>query len=266
MTTYDPAFFEELFAIEDKHFWFRARNRVLAALVSQLEAGWAPGYRVLEVGCGTGNVLRLFKAICARGQVIGLDMFTEGLRFAQQRKAGTLVQGDGRAAPFGECFNLIGLFDVMEHLPDDVQMLEELWRLLNPSGVLLLTVPAYSALWSYFDEAAHHSRRYEMKELERKLTNAGYRVDYLTTYMGTILPMVWARRWLASHWPRTNGQLGDESTFAYQLTQSEFKVLPIFNEIMAGLLAPEVYAVRNHWRLPLGASLLAIATKPSVVI
>ena len=74
-STYDPGYFSALFAIEDRHFWFRARNRTLFMLASQIVAEKPDGYRVLEVGCGTGNVLRTLRAACPNGVVVGLDLF-----------------------------------------------------------------------------------------------------------------------------------------------------------------------------------------------
>ena len=166
--------------------------------MDQLTRPLPPGYRVLEVGCGTGNVLRMLERHCRRGTVVGMDLFAEGLHYARQRTACGLVQGDVRTPPFGAAFDLIGLFDVLEHLPDDRQILADLHRMLVPGGHLLVTVPAHRALWSYFDEAAHHCRRYAAPDLRRKLVAAGYRVDYLTQYMAALFPLVWLGRRLAA--------------------------------------------------------------------
>src|SRR5882762_1346376 len=115
--SYDPAFFETLFQAEDKHFWFRARNRVIRAIVRQLIASFPSGYRVLEVGC-----------------VTGMDLFEEGLCFARRRTTCPLVVGDVHTASFPHKLHLVGLFDVLEHLPDDEQVLRDLNRFLLPGG------------------------------------------------------------------------------------------------------------------------------------
>src|SRR5947207_11114283 len=103
-----------------------ARNQIIAAVVKQLTADLAPGYRVLEVGCGTGNVLRILQRACRNGSVIGMDLFAEGLRYARERTHCPLVQGDLRSPCFGAQFDLIGLFDVLEHVPDDTHVLRDL--------------------------------------------------------------------------------------------------------------------------------------------
>src|SRR5690349_7249949 len=86
--------FAPLFAAEDRHFWFRARNRVLSALLRTLTASLPAGYRALEVGCGNGNVLRVLEQVCHRGEVIGLDHHEERLHYARQRVRCQLVQAD----------------------------------------------------------------------------------------------------------------------------------------------------------------------------
>lgn len=162
---YAAAFFERLFDVEERHFWFRARNRVIASVVRQQTRQLAPGYRVLEVGCGTGNVLRLLAQACIKGSVVGLDLLEAGLRYARRRASCPLVQGDLRNLPFRPGFSVIGLFDVLEHQPDDLGLLRDLRALLALDGVLILTVPAHQFLWSYFDEASRHCRRYELDDL-----------------------------------------------------------------------------------------------------
>ena len=159
---YDPTFYETLYAAEDRHFWFRSRNRVIAALAAQAVAGLRLGYRVLELGCGDGNVIRFLQESCPDGLVVGMDLFGEGLQYAQRRGARLLVQADVAMAPFAEGFNVIGMFDVLEHIADDHVVLRQVFDLLSDGGTLLLTVPANQELWSYFDEASHHCRRYEL--------------------------------------------------------------------------------------------------------
>jgi SAM-dependent methyltransferase len=120
---YDPSFFNELAAVEDRHFWFRARNQLIFELTKKISSGLKPGYLVLEVGCGTGNVLRVLRQACPAGKVVGLELWFDGLRHAQRRSAGLLAQGDVLGCPFGKQFDLIGMFDVLEHLPGERETL-----------------------------------------------------------------------------------------------------------------------------------------------
>lgn len=257
-SSYDPARFERVFAVEDRHFWFRARNHILAAIVAQLTAKLAPGYRVLEVGCGTGNTLRALEQASTRGTVIGMDLFGEGLRYARQRFSCGLVQGDMQRPPFKTEFHLIGLFDVLEHLTDDRQVLRDLHTMLIPNGALLLTVPAHPSLWSYRDEVAHHRRRYTRTELATKLGEAGYQLEYLTPYMASIFPLVWAGRRLAGLLKRQSAQ---DSSHLQELDDLELQIRPGFNELLTFLLTQEAHLITRRRCLPFGTSLLAVARR-----
>jgi SAM-dependent methyltransferase len=254
--------FAPLFAAEDRHFWFRARNRVIARLVRQTVKNWPPGYRVLEAGCGTGNVLRVLDRVCRNGRVVGMDLFSEGLQYAQRRTKAPLVQSDMHRTPFAVRFDMVGLFDVLEHLPDDRRVLSDLHALLRPGGVLMMTVPAHAALWSYFDEAACHCRRYSMGELESKLREVGFTVEYSTQFMSVLFPLVWGGRRAAAllnrkRSPETAAQKHNE------MSQQELRIVPFFNELITALLRQEERFIASRHRLPCGTSLLAIARKPT---
>jgi len=257
--SYDPAFFDLLYEVESRHFWFRARNSIIAALVKRLTSELATGFRVLEVGCGTGNVLCVLDHICPNGIVVGMDLFSEGLRYAQQRTSAVLVQADVHQPPFVDAFDLVGLFDVLEHLLDDEQVLHSLGGMLRENGRLLLTVPAHTGLWSYFDEASHHCRRYEPEELKHKLVEAGYDVEYVTQYMMSIFPFVWVGRRLSSF--RRRASTTEAGTSSEELATRELRPIPILNEVLLWLLHLEGRWLSHGRTLPLGTSLLAVARK-----
>lgn len=255
--SYDPAYFAFLAEVEDTHFWFRARNQVIAMLLERLSAQLPQRPRVLEVGCGTGNTLRVLERICRPATVVGMDLFREGLHFARQRSAAHLVQASLHHLPFGTPVDLIGAFDVLEHYADDGQALRGLNAILAESGWLLLTVPAFPSLWSYADVVARHQRRYTRVELRQKLQAAGFQVERLTYFMATIFPLAWLiRRWLVLGKPGYA-----EPQRAEAMMRRELKIIPLLNGIFAALLRWESWALRSNWNLPIGVSLAAIARK-----
>ena len=251
IATYDPACCDVLHAADPRHFWFRARNRVIETVVRQTVAGLAPGYRVLDAGCGTGGVLPALESACREGRVIGLDRLGEGLRYARQRSGCALVQGDTSQPPFGQPFAVVGLFDVLEHLPDDVEALRTLHPLVAPGGALILTVPAGPELWSYADDAACHQRRYTRDSLARAVERAGYRIEYLTPYMASLVPFLWLGRTLIA---RGHGS-------ARQRVARELRVIPVINDVMAAVLLTEARWVARRRMLPMGTSLVAVARR-----
>jgi SAM-dependent methyltransferase len=219
----------------------------------------AAGYRVLEVGCGTGNVLRMLEKVCQNGQVIGMDLFFKGLEYARRRVRLGLVQGDMQAPPFAEKFHLVGLFDVLEHLPDDLAMLANLYSMLLPGGAVFLTVPAFPSLWSYFDEASRHVRRYQFHQLETRLEQAGFEVETISYYMMSIFPLVWIQRKLTPRRPQ--GKLMHERAI-HDRTVDDLKIVPVANQVLSTILSLEASWLKGRRRLPFGTSLLAVGRKP----
>jgi SAM-dependent methyltransferase len=255
--SYDPQFFAKIAAVEDRHFWFRARNRIIAAAVRSVVAELQPGYRVLEVGCGTGGVLRQLAEVCRGGEVMGMDLYPEAAAFARWRVSCPVTRGDVlNPPPLGE-FDVVGVFDVLEHLPDDCSILRGLNRMLRPGEALLITVPAHMSLWSYFDVSSRHCRRYARNELAGRLRETGFRVEYLTEFMAIIFPLVWLGRRLKG------GRHTVDRKAATVKTADELKITPGVNSVLEFILSKEAHAVARRWRLPFGTSLLAIARKPA---
>jgi SAM-dependent methyltransferase len=251
----EPLDFDHLFAAEDNHFWFRARNRVLRAVVRDLIRPLPDGFRVLEVGCGTGYVLRMLEEECGRGHLVGSDLFEEGMAFARTRVRCPVVKADIHALPFPDPFHLIGMFDVLEHLPDDDRVVRDLAARLTPGGALLVTVPAHMALWSHFDEFSQHYRRYSPASLRAVLERNGLKVEYLTQFMAALYPAMWASRRL--------GRKKKDAASGRDASLQQLKVGRLTNTLFGGLLAWEPAAVRRRVRVPLGTSLLAIARAPA---
>src|SRR5437879_2978222 len=86
--SYTAEQFAPLFAAEDRHFWFRSRNRCIKAALQALP-DFSSIHEILEVGCGTGVVLAELQRLFPEAHVIGMDLMPEGLAFARQRFKGT---------------------------------------------------------------------------------------------------------------------------------------------------------------------------------
>jgi len=252
----DEVLFRELVAAEDRHFWFTARNQVIAAILHRISPSLPPGFRTLEIGCGTGNVLRLLERISGANNVVGMDMFAGGLHYAQQRTQCSLVQADMHAPPFGVPFHLIGMFDVIEHLTDDARALLDALALLQPGGRLIVTVPAHMGLWSYADEFAGHQRRYHRRQLETRLTAAGFKVEYISYFMAATFPVMWLKRRVTS-WAHKNYTLAE----ARELFLAELRPVPVVNEVLRWVAGKEAALIASGRVLPFGTSLLAVAKR-----
>jgi SAM-dependent methyltransferase len=252
--SYDAGQFAPLFAAEDRHAWFRARNRCIAAATRLIPNVDALG-DIIEHGCGTGFVLRELKRLFPRANITGTDLFAEGLAMARQRFPGPLLQTDVLRCEFREAFDLIGFFDVLEHLDDAGQALRALRAQLRTGGSLLLTVPAHQVLWSDYDVAAGHRLRYSRRQLEARLVEAGFQVLYATEFMLPLFPLMLVRRRLL--WGRARQQADETGALMHR----ELQINPVLNRLLEWALRPEPWFIKRRMRLPAGTSILALATK-----
>jgi SAM-dependent methyltransferase len=252
---YDASLYDELARVEDRHFWFRARNVLIYELVKRISSELKPGYFVLEVGCGTGNVLSVLRKACTHGTVVGMERYFDGLPHAQRRSAGPLVQADARNLPFGKQFDIVGLFDVLEHIPEERETLFSLRNALTPGGTLVLTVPAHQFLWSHFDEAAHHCRRYSAAQIRGILVEAGFAIDFLSQFMACIFPIVWVFRKIGG----LRGPASPEE--AKKLALQEFRLVPGINGMLAAVMNLEAQWLARGHQLPIGTSLVVVARR-----
>ncbi len=255
--TYNPEHFAKLFEVEDRHFWFRARNDLIGQLLRWPVFHASSSNKVLEVGCGTGNTLRVLEQVFGADAVMGMDLFVDGFRYARQRTGCRLVCGDVCQPPFSILFDVVCLFDVIEHLSDDLSILRGINRLLVKEGTLFLTVPAHLSLWSYFDELSDHVRRYEFGELASKLEQTGFEVEFQSSFMMSLFPILWIgrrlNRWLG------RGVSGSDNHDA--LFQRELRINPLLNWLLYGMISVENRWLRQCRRLPVGSSLAVIARK-----
>jgi SAM-dependent methyltransferase len=182
--------YRELYELEDRHWWFRSRRRVVQALLEQAELGPSP--RILDAGCGTGRNLVEYAAL---GEVEGVDFSADAVEFCRLRGLNGVRQAALERLPFeSDRFDLIVATDVVEHLEDDRLALAELRRVAAPGGRLVLTVPAYTWLWSQHDESLHHKRRYTARRMRTQLAAAGWTPSFTTYFFTALLPGVAAVR------------------------------------------------------------------------
>jgi SAM-dependent methyltransferase len=243
---YDPKFFSELEKVEDGHFWFEARNRLIEYMMSRF---FKRSGKFLEIGVGTGFVLRSISKNSPQMEVIGSEIHAEALGLAAKRLPNArLIQCDAREIPFKNELNIIGAFDVIEHIEEDEQVLQSMHQALVPGGGVILTVPQHMFLWSEFDTQGLHKRRYSRKELTQKLSRAGFEVSYATSFLTLLFPLLFLSR-LSKRKKDTD-------------TMSEHKVGYLFNRILSIVMRIEYFLVRYlKFSLPFGGSLVVVAKK-----
>lgn len=195
----DAAAMKALTEAEDRHFWHRSRNELIVNRL--LSLGATPGAPVVELGCGGGAVAAAMSH--AGFEVVGVDGHVVRLREAARRApnatfwAHDLSRG---AAPVEKAhFAVAALFDVIEHLDDAEAALADALSLVKPGGLLVGTVPALMSLWSNYDEASGHKRRYSRSTLAETLSRVrGAALLEILDFNRHLVPMMWLQRRLLS--------------------------------------------------------------------
>ncbi|MFX0201955.1 MAG: methyltransferase domain-containing protein, partial [Candidatus Hodarchaeota archaeon] len=185
-------YFEPLFKLESQNFWFRSRNRLLAWTLRR----YFPFARsFFEIGVGTGFVLSHIRREFPDLILSGSDIFVKALDMAAKRLPGvSLFQMDARLIPFDLEFDIIGAFDLLEHIDEDDLVLVQIFQATKEGGGILLTVPQHLFLWSASDEHVFHKRRYSRNELVRKVERAGFRVIRVTSFLFLLFPFMFFAR------------------------------------------------------------------------
>lgn len=239
--------YQQMYCVEDQHWWFVSRRRLAAALIEQ----WIPGsdYRILDVGCGTGGNLAYLQQL---GAVTGLDLSADALGLAQGRNLPGLVQASGLQLPYpAETFHLVTVFDVLYHrwVSDDSSAITELYRVLEPGGWLLITDSALPLLWSVHDEIYYARQRYVLDEMQRKLRTAGFQIRRASYTNALLLPLALLYRALA-HW------LALEKKIDLEIPP------PWLNQSFMLARAWETTMLQRGLTFPVGSSLVCLGQKP----
>lgn len=244
---FNPEHFKGLVKIEENHFWFKARNRLI---VWALNKFLPDSHNLLEVGCGTGFVLSGLSEALPELKLSGSELFASGLRFAADRLPDVeFWQMDARRIPFREEFDVIAACDVLEHIPQDDEVLAQMAAALKRGGGLIVTVPQHPFLWSECDEDACHVRRYRSHELRKKIESAGFRVEFQSSFVTLLFPLMVLSRLFNR---KRNGN---------DRVQAELSVHLWQNWIFYRIMSIEKGLIRLGLRLPFGGSLLIVAKK-----
>lgn len=184
--------YEQMAELDQRHWWYRARREVLAALIARNVRPPA-GAAILEIGCGTGHNLEMLGQF---GTVDALELDDQARAIAQQRLGKIVMK-----SPLPELngvktahYDMIGAFDVIEHVVDDSAALASIAKRLKPGGKLVMTVPAHQWMWSAHDVVNHHHRRYSKAGLRALIAASPLELDAIGYFNSLLFPVAVAER------------------------------------------------------------------------
>ena len=246
-----------LYDLEDEFWWFAGMRDITSALLDPVCPPTSKRL-ILDAGCGTGGMMSWLKRYEGNGRVVGIDLSLIALNFCGKREHTKLAQASVTKLPFPDSmFDLVTSFDVLAQLPSgglDDAAIGEMLRVLKPTGVIFVRVPAYDWLKSDHDRALATQHRYSLDELDTKMKRAGFEI-LRTTYANSLLMPVAAFRRLAL------------KRFGLASAGSDVKPLAPglrwINSALTAALRTEAALLKNpNAKLPIGLSAICVARKP----
>ncbi|MDX6424566.1 MAG: hypothetical protein QOI67_2037 [Gaiellaceae bacterium] len=246
--SFDPSLFEPLADVEERSFWFRARNRLI---VSTFRRRFPDATSFLEVGCGGGVVLAAIADALPQIRLVGGELYEEGLAVARRRLPDVELRAlDARDIGYEDEFDVVGAFDVIEHIDEDEQVLAQMVRATRPGGGVLVLVPQHRWLWSEHDKIVEHRRRYTRKELVAKAKRAGIEVVEVTSFVTSLMPAMIVSRAVDRVRKQTDPIANLEPG-------------PL-NGLFERMLDGERKLIEHGVSLPFGGSLMLVGRKPQL--
>jgi SAM-dependent methyltransferase len=141
-----------------QRYWQRKRHQIILNFAGHSSS-------ILDIGCGSSRIILDLK------EAVGMDILFRKLRFLKPRHA-KLVQASTFALPFkDESFDVVINSQVIEHVPEDPEIMGEMWRVLRPGGTLILGTPDYGR-WSWV----------ALEWIYGKVLEGGYAHEHITHY------------------------------------------------------------------------------------
>lgn len=245
----------DLYIKEHDYWWHVGKRAIVYSLLARFgRRRRVEGRRALDIGCGTGLNL---EHLARLAEPVGTDYYEEALQFCRQRGHKMLCKADAEILPFKDRdFDIITALDVVEHLDDDVAALSEMHRVLRRGGLAVISVPAYPALWTYWDDILGHRRRYTTTTLRAAVETSGLKVLKISySNMLTLIPATAVRA------IKVLFQRAAEVRNQEKVPETDFVPLPGWlNRALIGYYRFEARALRRA-NLPFGLSVVCVARR-----
>ena len=189
-------------------------------------------------------------------QLVGSEIHIEGIKFAKERlQKVEFIQLDATKMPFENEYDAIGAFDVLEHIEEDEKVIKEVYKSLKKEGLFFISVPQYQWMWSINDDIAYHKRRYNRNEMKEKLSNNGFEVLYISSFVFMLFPFMYFSRFFKQ---KNATEITDKVILK---EMNELQLNPIINAVFGLFMKIDVLLIKWNLSLPFGGSLITVARK-----
>ncbi len=243
--------YEMMYQVEDEHWWYVGIHRLIFSTLTRLHKSQGePAWSILDAGCGTGAVA---KGLRQFGRVRAIDLSGFALQFSQRRGLdGYLTQASVTQIPLpSDSSDLLTSIDVIYMVPDDNLAMAEFHRVLKPSGILIMNLPALEWLRGEHDLAINTVRRYTPKDLQSQLTRHGFTIQKMSFANSLLFPLVAPYRLMTNWLPKGGNDMPHSDVF--------LPSRPV-NSVLRWVFQLESQII-PHVNLPIGMSLFVVARK-----
>lgn len=250
----ESAAYETFARNERDHFWFRGRRAIFFDVLRR-HVGKPPADAVVfDLGCGVGGMLNPLSEF---GRTIGMDIDRGSLVYCADRGFRETFEARGHRLPLAdESVWLLGAFDVLEHVPEEREALEECYRVLKPGGWMFLSGPAYQFLYTHQDRMVHHERRYTVGDLKRKFRETGFSIVKASYINFFLFPLIFCALMVKKVQEALNPPSDDETRF-----NTDVPMPGPINRLFTALFSAERFVLRGL-SFPTGHSLIVLVQKP----
>lgn len=243
---------EKFEKVEAFHWWWEGRRELIKFLMPEKNS-----LRILEVGCGTGETLAYIKKIRAKAEVFGVDFDPSAVIFSKKRGMAQVLKADAARLPFkNKTFDVVLFLDVLEHIQEQEQVIQESRRVLKEGGRIIITSPALPFIWSDHDTNQGHKRRYYLPEMKQLAKKTNMRLEFSGYFnFWFSLPIILIR--VLSRFKPLSRLSSYDSGLNYDIAHRK-KI----NNILQAIFVSEIKLLK-YVRYPLGISVAAVFVRPT---